>query len=171
MRRMNLRPSALAASLAEIEGERQEIMARATRGRTGAENRARQLLSRLPEIVSAYRRQVENAVKVLARVEVVEDAREATRRLLVEGRIILAPNLDRTAVAGPVHFKTLGAHVLETAGWTRKVGEGHKLNGSGGPLRQFSHGRPHLDVALQQPAKCGSSAFARACSGGPSRSA
>src|SRR5207244_4660820 len=108
VRRMNLRPSALAASLAEIEGERQEILSRATRGRTGAENRARQLLSRLPEIVAAYRHQVENAVKVLARVEVVEDAREATRRLLVDGRIVLAPHADRTAVARPVHFTPLG---------------------------------------------------------------
>ncbi len=60
-----------------------------------------------------------NAVKVLASPEAVEEAREATRKLLVDGRIALAANADRSIVSGPVHFKDLGQHVLELVGWPR----------------------------------------------------
>ena len=83
------------------------------------ERRAERLLARLPDIVDSYRKQVERAVKVLAKPEVVADVSEALRRLLVDGRITLIPNEDRTGVVGPVHLLELGDHVLQLAGLQR----------------------------------------------------
>ena len=58
----------------------------------------------------------------------------------MDGRITLVPNADHSGVIGTVHFKGLGDHVLEMAGWTRRVGSGKpneinkKLIGSGGVI-------------------------------------
>jgi hypothetical protein len=85
---------------------------------------------------------VAQGVKALADHEAVIQANEALRSLLVDGRITLVPNADHSGVIGTVHFKGLGDHVLEMAGWTRRVGSGKpneinkKLIGSGGPVRQ-----------------------------------
>jgi hypothetical protein len=136
LRTMNLRPAVLTAGLAEIEKERAELLARAAGKRDQKEGRARQMLSRTPELVRAYRTQVQQAAKLLAREDVVAEASEAVRRLLADGRIVLAPSADHTAVVGPVHFKELGDHVLELAGWQRNRRDiNDKLSGSGGPLR------------------------------------
>jgi hypothetical protein len=132
LRGMSLRPGALAAGLAEIEKERQELLTRAVGKRDRSEGRARQLLERMPEIVAGYRAQVQRALTLLAKPEVVEVAREATRRMLENGRITLAPNAQRTAVTGPVLLRGLGEQMVEMAGLQRHC---CKPNGSGGPLR------------------------------------
>jgi hypothetical protein len=123
----------LAAGLAEIEKERTELLAKAAGRRDQKESRARQLLARMPELVRVYRTQVQRAIAVLAKPEAVEDARESTRRRLVDGRITLAPSPERTAVAGPVQLKELGEHTLELAGWQRRC----KPSDSGGPASSF----------------------------------
>jgi hypothetical protein len=64
---------------------------------------------------------------VLADERVVDDAREATRRLLVHGRIELSPTADRTAVTGPVQLVGLGSHLLQLAGWQRQARGGGYL--------------------------------------------
>jgi hypothetical protein len=60
---------------------------------------ARRLLSRLPEIVTEFVAQVATATKVLAAEDAVEEAREATRQLLVDGQITLTPRMPTSAVA------------------------------------------------------------------------
>ena len=52
------------------------------------EGRARQLLARMPEIVRAYTQQLQQELKVLANDRMVHDARETTRRLLIDGQIV-----------------------------------------------------------------------------------
>lgn len=139
LRKLKLRPAALAAGLAAIEQERQELQARAAGRRDGKAQRARQLLARMPELAERYRRLMGEAVKALAREDAVHDAREATRRLLADGCIRLAPNATGTAVTGPVHLRQLGEHVLEMAGMARRLGAkgglgAEKLSGSGGRI-------------------------------------
>jgi hypothetical protein len=79
-------------------------------------------------------------VKTLAKPEAVAEASEALGSLLVDGRIPLVPNADHTGLIGPVHFKGFGDHVLEIAGFARRVGQRKpkeihkKLIGSGGPI-------------------------------------
>jgi hypothetical protein len=136
LRKMALRPAALAAAIDEIEKERAELLAKAAGKRDRREGRARQLLARMPELVAAYRGQIQQALKVLADDRAVHTAREATRRLLADGRITLSPTPDRTAVTGPVQLVGLGEHMLELAGWQRKPrGLGAwKPSGSGGRI-------------------------------------
>jgi hypothetical protein len=135
LRDLDLPPSAVSAALAEIERKRAELLTQASERRPASERRALSVLARLPEIVDGYRKRIEHGIKVLARPEVVADASEALRRLLVDGRITLAPNADRTAVVGPVHFLELGDHVLQLAGWQQNCSEiKEKLIGSGGRI-------------------------------------
>ncbi len=136
LRKMKLRPAAMAAAVEEIERERAELLARAVGKRDKRESRAKAMLARLPEIVAQYKDQIGQAIKVLADERVVDDAREATRRLLVDGRIVLAPTPDRIAVTGPVRLVGLGSHVLQLAGWQRQARAAGtcKLNGSGGRI-------------------------------------
>jgi DNA invertase Pin-like site-specific DNA recombinase len=136
LRKMPLRPAAMAAAVEEIEKERAQLLARATGKQDQREGRARKLLARMPEIVAAYRGQLQHALGVLADDRVVHDAREATRRLLVGGRITLRPTPAHTAVTGPVHLVGLGEHVLELAGWQRQTRalNGCKPSGSGGRI-------------------------------------
>ena len=132
---MNLRPAAIAAGLAAIEKERAELLARARGNRGASGNRAQRLLSRLPEIVSEYRKLVRNGIKSLASVEAVEAARQATRELLVDGQIVLTPSADGTQIGGDVRFLELGEHVLTLAGLPRRMeGNAHKIAGSGGRI-------------------------------------
>lgn len=136
LRKMNLRPVALAAAIEEIEKERAELLARATGKQDQRNERARKLLARMPEIVEAYRAQLSKGLALLAKEPAVHVAREATRRLLVGGRITLGPNPAHTAVTGPVHLVGLGDHVLELAGWQRKnrAFTDCKPSGSGGRI-------------------------------------
>lgn len=120
LRSLKLRPEALAAGLAAIEVERAALKARSRESRSARENRAEQLMQRLPAIVAAYRRKVMQASAILAKREYVDDGREAIRSLLMDGHITLAPNRDHTAATGEVRFKELGAHVLEVTGWPRR---------------------------------------------------
>ncbi len=132
---MALRPAAMTAAVAEIEKERAELLAKASGKRDQHESRARQMLARLPELVERYRQQIQQAITVLADENVVHGAREETRRLLVGGRITLAPNTAHTAVTGPVQLVGLGEHVLQLAGWQRQRRAGScKLSGSGGRI-------------------------------------
>lgn len=136
LRKMPLRPAAMAAAIEEIEKERAALLATANGKRDTKGDRATKLLDRMPEIVAAYRRQIQDGLKLLADDRVVHDAREATRRLLVGGRITLAPTAAHDAVTGPVHLVGLGEHVLELAGWQRKTRLNHVVspNGSGGRI-------------------------------------
>jgi len=136
LRKMHLRPAALAAGLADIAQERQGLMAKAEGKRNGKATRARQLLARLPELADRYRKLMEDAVKAFARDEAVHDGREAMRRLLEDGCVRLAPNRQRTAVTGPVHLRQLGDHALAVAGLQRHVDRAAecKLSGSGGRI-------------------------------------
>jgi hypothetical protein len=132
LRKMPLRPTALAAAIAEIEKERDELLAKVTGKREMRDSRARKLLARMPEIVRAYRQQLQHAIKIMADPRQVHDARELMRRLLVDGQITLAPTKDHKAVTGPVRLVGLGDHVLQLAGWqrTRAV----SWSGSGGRI-------------------------------------
>jgi hypothetical protein len=80
------------------------------------------LLAKIPAMVEDYRKTVEAGLKVLAEPKNVSAAREMVRRLLVDGKIVLTPNEAHTAIAGRVHFRSLGDHVLELAGLRRKMG-------------------------------------------------
>ena len=75
---------------------------------------------RLPQIVATYRKLVQQGIKALASQQHIADARQAVRKLLVDGTIVLGPSEDGTAVCGTVHFKDWGEYVLEIAGWTRQ---------------------------------------------------
>jgi site-specific DNA recombinase len=119
LRKMNLRPAALAAAIEEIEKEKAALVAKASGRKGQQQGRARQLLAKLPEIVKAHKVAIQNALKVLARPDVVDDARSITRRLLEDGRITLAPDANRSVVSGPMRLKELGQHVLELAGFQR----------------------------------------------------
>ncbi|HEV2269993.1 MAG TPA: hypothetical protein VGR92_11075 [Steroidobacteraceae bacterium] len=93
----------------------------------------------MPELAERYRRLIAGAITVLAREDVVQDARDAMRRLLADGCIRLGPNAGATAVTGPVHLRQLGDHVLELAGMARRLGArggaiAEKLSGSGGRI-------------------------------------
>jgi DNA invertase Pin-like site-specific DNA recombinase len=136
LRKMRLRPAAMAAAVEEIERERAELLARAVGKQDKRESRAKAMLARLPEIVTQYKDQIRDALKTLTDERVVDDAREATRRLLIDGRIVLAPTPTRTAVTGPVQLVGLGAHVLQLAGWQRQARAAGtcKLSGSGGRI-------------------------------------
>jgi hypothetical protein len=92
LRALPLRPAALAAGIAEIEKERTALLAKATGKKDQRDSRARQLLARLPDLLRAYRQQIQEALKVLADEKRVHDARELTRGLLADGRIVLAPH-------------------------------------------------------------------------------
>jgi hypothetical protein len=117
------------------------LLSKATGKRDQRESRARQLLARMPEIVRAYRQQLQQALKVLANDKLVHDARETARRLLVDGQIVLAPTRDHSAVTGPVRLVGLGEHVLELAGWQRRhrALADCKPSGSGGMIRNSTH--------------------------------
>lgn len=75
LHKMPLRPTALAAAIAEIEKEHDELLAKATGKREMRDSRARKLLGNMPEIVRAYRQQLQQAMKVMADLRLVHDAR------------------------------------------------------------------------------------------------
>ena len=135
IRGMPLHEAAREAALAAIQREKAEIIAFASGKRPAAENRARRLLARLPDVVEAHKRLVSDALKTLTRPDIIAAAAEATRRLLEDGKIVLVPNADHSGVIGPIHLKGLGDHVLEAVGWRRKRNEiKEKLSGSGGRI-------------------------------------
>jgi tetratricopeptide (TPR) repeat protein len=83
-------------------------------------------------------------VSAMTMLEDIEDAREATRRLLVDGRITLTPAAAHTAMTPPVRLKALGDHMLELAGVVRGVRGPYKVNklcGSGGRICHVRGGR------------------------------
>ena len=146
LRRMGLRPAALAAGLAEIDDERQQLIAKAAGRLTQKETFARRLMANMADIASTYHGQIQQALKVLAQPDSVEDGREAVRGLLEDGRITLVPNASRTGVLGPVHLQELGNHVLELAGWQRQ--KRCKPSGSGG-LSWGLHTTDFIDVEMR----------------------
>ena len=79
LRKMALRPAAMAAAIAEIEKERQDLLAEASGKKDKVEGRARQLLARLPEIVDEYVKQLQNGLKLLTDERAVHDARGRQR--------------------------------------------------------------------------------------------
>ena len=122
VRAMDLPPTAIEAALTALEAARQEVLDEAA-GKVGDKLiAARALVAKIPAMVEDYRNTVEAGLRVLADPKNVSAAREMVRKLLVDGKIVLTPNEARTAIAGRVHFKSLGDHVLELAGLRRKVG-------------------------------------------------
>lgn len=114
-------PAALNAALAEIERERAEIKAKTSGNAAPRINRARALLAKVPQIVANYRELIEKGAKALSDPRAVSAAREAVRRLLEEGSIVLTPNAAHTSLEGTVHFVDLGDHILASAGVKRRV--------------------------------------------------
>jgi hypothetical protein len=123
-------PARLAAAVPEIERERADLLAMAAGMHDQRESRARQLLARIPDIVRAYSRPLQQALKVMADDRLLDDARQLTRGLLADGQIVLAPTPDHTAVTGPVRLAGLGELVLGLAGWQRQQ-LGHAVTRSG----------------------------------------
>jgi site-specific DNA recombinase len=140
LKRMNLPPAVLHAALSASEREREELLAAAAKKASAPTERAKRLLSRLPEITASYQKLVACGARVLAEPADVAEAGEALRTMLIDGRITLVPNAEHTAVIGPVHFKGLGDYVLEMAGCQRRVRDRKpneikkKLIGSGGRI-------------------------------------
>lgn len=83
----------------------------------------------VPELAERYQRLIGDAVKPLAQPNVAHDAREATRRLLVNGCMRPAPNATGAAVTGPVHLMGLGR---------TRAGAGGLTAPRGAALRRFS---------------------------------
>ena len=147
LRAMNLPEAALSAALAALERERQEIASRATPSGTEKLQRVRQLYEAIPRIVGEYKNGIQAGVFPLAEPQVVAAAREAVRRLLVGGKIVLSPDPAHTALTGVVRFVDLGHHLLELAGMRRKIRDlvpkaakgptVHGIHGSGGAICQF----------------------------------
>ena len=115
-------PAAMHAALAALEREREDLLAETAKRASKPSDRAKRLLTRLPEIVAKYRELMAQGVKVLTDPAGVAEASEALRSLLVDGRLVLAPNAAHDGVEGTAHFKELGDHVLEMAGCVRRVG-------------------------------------------------
>jgi site-specific DNA recombinase len=114
--------SAKAAAISAFEGEREAITSR-TKGAAGERtNRARALLAKVPAMVEDYRRTVETGFKVLAEPKNVSKARELLRGWLMNGTIVLTPNVAHTAIVGRVEFAGLEEQFLNWAGFKRKVG-------------------------------------------------
>jgi site-specific DNA recombinase len=121
LRALSLPTAAMNAALAAIEGERQEIKAKASGSATPRISRARALLAKVPQIMESYRELIENGAKALTDRSAVSAAREALRQLLVDGSLVLTPNARHTALVGAVRFADLGEHILGLAGVKRRV--------------------------------------------------
>jgi site-specific DNA recombinase len=121
LRALSLPPAAMNAALAAIDGERQEIKAKATGNAAPRVSRARALLAKVPDIMENYRELIEQGAKALSEPRAVSVAREAVRRLLVDGVIVLKPNAQHTALEGSLRFVDLGEHILGLAGVKRHV--------------------------------------------------
>jgi site-specific DNA recombinase len=141
LRKLKLAPRTLQVAIAAIEREREELLGQAAKRATAPSDRAKRLLSRLPEITAHYHKLVAQGVKALSDPAAVTEAAEAVRSLLVDGRITLSPNATRDGVMGTVQFKELGDYVLHMNGIARTVpGEkkpskfSRKLIGSGGRI-------------------------------------
>ena len=150
LRTMNLPCTALHAALSALDREREDLLKETAKKAAAPTQRAKRLLTQLHEIAAHYQKLVAQGVKALAKHEAVIEANEAVRSLLVDGRITLVPNANHSGVIGTVHFKGLGDHVLEMAGWTRRVGErkgkeiNKKLSGSGGRIPSLLATIPRL---------------------------
>jgi hypothetical protein len=121
LRRLALPATAMAAAVAAIEHERAEILERATESRTRPQRRAERLIARLPLIVAEMRGLIGTGVRSLSTPARIAAAREATRKLLEGGQIVVKPNADHTAIAGEVSFAALGSHLLELARVRREM--------------------------------------------------
>jgi len=79
------------------------------------------MLAKLPAIVATYRELIEKGAKALTDPRAVSAAREAIRKLLPDGTIVLSPNAAHTSLVGAVRFVDLGDHILGLAGVKRRV--------------------------------------------------
>jgi hypothetical protein len=77
-------------------------------------------LRKLDEEAAKLRNANLGGAQILAKPEQIADARIATRRLPEDGKIILKPNAEGTAVCGEIKFRELGEYVLEVAGLQRR---------------------------------------------------
>lgn len=121
LRALTLPPAAMSAALAAIDRERDEIKAKASGNAAPRISRARAMLAKVPEIMATYRELIEKGAKALSDPREVSAAREAVRRLLADGSIVLAPNAAHTSLVGAVRFVDLGDHILGLAGAKRRV--------------------------------------------------
>jgi hypothetical protein len=132
--------AALHAALSALEREREDLLKETAKKASAPIDRAKRLLTRLHQITAHYQKLIGQGVKALAKPEAIAEAGEALRSLLVDGPITLVPNANHTGVVGPIHFKGIGDHLLEMAGWPRRVAERKsneikkKLIGSGGRI-------------------------------------
>jgi hypothetical protein len=108
---LNLPPAALTAARTALDRERAELLAQASGSRAPRINRAKELRARMPQIAAAYEKLIENGLKALTGERAVSAAREAVRKLLEDGRIILTPDADHGALTGMVRFVDLGHHI------------------------------------------------------------
>jgi len=127
LRALKLPPAALSAALASIERERVELRERATPRRSAQAIQAEDFTER---VVAKVRKKIEVGVHALADPKAVAAAREATRRLLRDGTIVLRPTPNHDALCGVVRFIDLGEHLLEQVGGRRAA----RFNGSGGRI-------------------------------------
>ncbi len=137
LKRLKLAPAALDAALAALDREREELPERAAKRTTAPTDRAKRLLTRIPEIVAKYQHLIEQGIKVLASPEAVAEGSEAIRSLLVDGRMTLGPNAAHDRVVGTLQLRDLGDLLLDMAGCARRVGAlplAKKLSGSGGRI-------------------------------------
>jgi hypothetical protein len=84
-------------------------------------SKALDVAARLPKLMSEYRTQVESALKEFSHPDKVSRAREATRRLIDGGRVVLKPTKDGRTAQGSVRLKGFGDHLLSMAGVNKVV--------------------------------------------------
>lgn len=127
--RGKLSPAVLAAALAEAERQRAELIAASVPGKVADRaGHARRTLAQLPDFAERFKRLI-GSVFDTKDVERLARAREATRALVVGGRVPLAPTPRRDALCGEVRLYGLGEHALELG--ARPDGRIHYQSASG----------------------------------------
>jgi site-specific DNA recombinase len=114
---LQLPPAALSAALRALDDERAALRERATPRRGLKALRAEDLIDR---VVATYRKKIQAGIQTLADPQVIVAARETVRRLLEDGKIVLSPTPDHTALTGVARFVELGPHLVEVVGGRRK---------------------------------------------------
>jgi site-specific DNA recombinase len=120
----------LRPSIEKLQQERADALGRATGKADKALGTALDAAALLPQWLQKYSEQIERAIRGLSKPTLIAEAREETRNLLADGRIVLAPSKDHSAVQGTVRFKALGEHLLQLTGLAARVNK----SGSGGRI-------------------------------------
>ena len=121
LRKLSLTAAALNAALAAIHREREEIQAKANGKRGASVSRAERLISQLPETAARYRAMIDKGAQALTDPHLVSAAREAMKKLIKDGTIVLTPNATHTPLVGKLQFNDFGDHILGLNGNRRHV--------------------------------------------------